>query len=333
MTRQQKRIATATQTALAALEAWFNDLEPYNEDFPAKGTVSGALVVLDHLKNAFDLDIESHTAKGGSQVKGASGISVKRILATFGETRRFVAEGGRTNRGLRGDIRSLLAAIAGARLEELIASERNAVLEELQRRLVVKVREFHAKQRLECKYYRHQSAYQFVSAILRVAKDRGKEGPVGQYLVGAKLQLRFPEETIENKSYSTADAPQEKHGDFLLGDTVFHVTVAPTLGLLEKCRQNIEDDLHPWLLVPERTAPLFRSEAEANLAGPFTLNSLEAFVSQNVAELAHFSSQLVPIQLLRLLEIYNDRVTVVEIDRSMLIDVPSPLRRLKVVDG
>ncbi len=280
---------------------------------------------MERLKEEYSVDIESHTARGGAQVKGASGTAVKKILGAFGETRRFVAEGGRTNRGLRGDMKAMLEAIGKARLEDLGKSERIPVLNELQEFLVERVKEFHSRQLLECKYSSNESAYQFVGAILRVAKTRGKEGPVAQYLVGAKLELRFPSYQIENKSYSTADAPQDRPGDFLVGDTVFHVTVAPTIAVLEKCQQNIQDDLSPWLLVPERTTALFRPEAEATVLGRFTLSSIESFVAQNVAELAGFSGDMLPEQLLLLIEIYNKRVEAVELDRSMLIEVPSSL--------
>jgi len=47
----------------------------------------------------------------------------------------------------------------------------------------------------------------------------------------------------------------------------------------------------------------------------------------NVAELAEFSVELLPKQLLQLLETYNERVAAVEIDRSMQIEIPSSLIR------
>jgi hypothetical protein len=320
---------TSLNVALAAQNRWFDGLELYADDFPAKGTISGALVVLEHLKEDYDLNIEAHTAKGGSQIKGASGAAVKRILAQFGEHRRFVSEGGRTNRGLRGDIKTMLQALNTVSLEKLSPSERNTILQALQRFLAGKVTRFFELQQLDCKYSPNLSAYQFVSAILKAARDRGKEGAVAQYLVGAKLQLRFPGQQIENKSASTADAPQEKHGDFCIGDTVFHVTVAPMPPLVEKCRKNIEENLRPWLLIPERSMALFRAEVEQRITGPFTLTSIENFIAQNVAELAEFSAELLPKQLLRLLEIYNERVAAVEIDRSMQIEISSALLRLK----
>lgn len=57
------------------------------------------------------------------------------------------------------------------------------------------------------------------------------------------------------------------------------------------------------------------------------MNGIEAFISQNIDELSKFSDELLPSQLLRLLEIYNRRVEAVESDRSMLIEIPTALAR------
>lgn len=46
----------------------------------AKGTICAALVVLDSLKDNLNLDINSHLAAGGAQIKGVSGKAVAKIL-------------------------------------------------------------------------------------------------------------------------------------------------------------------------------------------------------------------------------------------------------------
>ena len=294
--------------------------------FPAKGTISGALVVLDNLKEKFTLNIDEHTAKGGSQVKGASGESVKRILAKFGEIRPFVAEGGRTNRGLRGDIRTMLGVVATTELKESSSGQRIAILEELQRYLVGKVVEFHNRQRIKFVYDLMKTTRQFVKDILVAARQTAKEGPVAQYLIGAKLQLRFPDKKIENKSYSTADEQQNRPGDFFVGTTAFHVTVSPMPMVFEKCQRNSENGLRPFLLVPEHLLQGARQNAGLKPSIPIEVESIESFVAQNIFEISEFSSELLPGQFRRLLEVYNERVNAVEIDKSMLIQIPGNLR-------
>ena len=58
---------------LTSLDNWYAGLAKYSGGMPARGTLGGALAVAEALKTNFNLDLESHTAKGGSQIKGASG--------------------------------------------------------------------------------------------------------------------------------------------------------------------------------------------------------------------------------------------------------------------
>lgn len=207
------------QVALDSFTSRYVKLRCYAGGFPAKGTIAGALVVLERLKEEYVLDIDAHTAKGGSQIRGASGPSVRRLLAEFGETRPFVSEGGRTNRGLRGDIQTMLSALFDLGLDDIDSSSRDGVLRRFQEFLVQRVSEFHGRQRLRFVFDASGTARQWVRELLSNARETGKAGAVAQYLVGAKLQLRFPDERIGNESYSTADLPTGRVGDFLVQGT------------------------------------------------------------------------------------------------------------------
>lgn len=308
-----------------AFTTWYEALPRHRYNLPAKGTLAGALVVLDHLQQTFDLDINAHTAKGGSQVRGASGTAVKKILSTFGETRLFVSEGGRTNRGLRGDIDLLLHTINAMRLSHQSAEARNAVLRRFQELLVDRVREFHTLKRLEIVYAATSSTWQLVHDLLLEAKKTDKDDAVSQYLVGAKLQLRFPGIKVENELFSTADVQKGRPGDFRVRDTVFHVTVRPTVSVYDKCRRNLEKGLRVYLLVPDAFTDGARQNAELNAAGQITVQSLESFVSQNIDELSEFGADRVKKELRKLFEVYNARVDSIEANKSLLIDIPDNL--------
>ncbi len=193
------------EEAKASFEIWYHSLKRYAGGFPARGTIGGALVVLDRLIENFDPDINAHTAGGGAQIKGASGDAVGRILERYGESRPFLSEGGRTNRGLRGDIKSMLVVINSLGLEVLTVDERNATLQSFQVFLVDRVRDYHNSQRLEIVFDGSKSTWQIVHDLLEKAGESRKAGPVAQYLIGAKIQLRFPHIVIDNHSYSTAD--------------------------------------------------------------------------------------------------------------------------------
>ena len=125
--------------------------------------------------------------------------------------------------------------------------------------------------------------------INQIARETGKVGPVAQHLVGAKLQLRFPTETISNESYSTADDQLGRPGDFFVGSTVFHVTVAPMPPVFDKCIKNLEDGYRVYLLVPERELSGARYNAENKAPGKIAVESIESFVGQNIEELSFFN--------------------------------------------
>ena len=133
-------------------------------------------------------------------------------------------------------------------MKSLPPKRRNEILNEMQRFLVGKVVEFHNRERIKMIYDPSKSTWQNIQGLLSAARETGKEGPVAQHLVGAKLQLRFPEITVGNESYSTADDQLGRPGDFYIGDTAFHVTVAPMGPVYEKCKDNLENGYRVFLL-------------------------------------------------------------------------------------
>lgn len=314
------------KNALDAFKAWYLDLPVHKASGgPAKGTLAAALVVLERLKSDYHLDLEEHRAPGGSQIKGAGGAAVKKILERFGETRPFAKEGGRTNRGGPGDIKLMFDALKGAKLDYCTPDERAEILDRLQRFLVDRVIEFHNRERLKLVYDPTRTTWQTIQDLLLTARETGKEGPVAQHLVGAKLELRFPELSIGKESYSTADDQLGRPGDFWIGDTAFHVTVAPMPALFEKCAQNIKEGYRVFLLVPDRSLSGARQNAELIMPGRMVAESIESFVSTNVEELSVFTQKKVVSGLRRLLETYNKRISEAETDKSMLVEMPKNL--------
>ncbi|GAB4209952.1 MAG: hypothetical protein OHK0022_42030 [Roseiflexaceae bacterium] len=318
---------TIESDAETAFQNWYQRASN-SDGFPAKGTIAGALVVLERLKDNFDLNIDSHMAKGGAQIKGASGARVKDILNQHGETRRFVSEGGRTNRGLPSQMRDMLAAIKTAHLDNISPDSRTDILHRLQHFLVAKIQDWHNQQRMDIEYNPSKSTRYIIGKILDIAKSKGKSGQVAQYLVGTKLELRLRGSSIvvSNESYSTADSQLNREGDFLIGNTVFHVTMSPALPVFEKCKQNLFRGYRVFLLVPDNQVFGARSTAEATAPGQIAVESIESFVSQNIDEMSQFSEDNLKTEFLELLETYNNRVNSVEIDKSILIDIPPNLQ-------
>ena len=237
----------------------------------------------------------------------------------------FSREGGRTNRGLPGSIGQLLETLAANGFGELSQKERAAEIEQMQVFLVGEVRRWHGTQRLAPKFDPNRPIWYFVTDLLEIARDRAADGPVAEYIVGAKLQLRFPNRQIRNTSYSTADSQPGVFGDFDVEDTVFHVTVAPAAGLFDKCKENLEDGKVVYIVTPFEDVAGTVLAVRHRRIGPVVVTSIEGFVSQNLEELSEFAVGESKSQLKRLLETYNFRVSEVETDKSLLIKLPTNL--------
>jgi hypothetical protein len=293
---------------------------------PARGSVAGSLVVLEGLKENYVLELDQFRTSGKSQIRGVSGSAVQQITERYGETRSFLSEGGRTNRGLAAAISALLDTLRPLGLEGLSSAQRTKILSELQRFLVDKIREYFSRERLKIAYDPTRTTWDAIHSILREAQDNGKGGPVAEYLVGAKLALRFPDVEVENKSFSTADALTARPGDFFIGDTAFHVTVHPTPGHFQRCQANIRQGMKVYLLVPDGVLAAARQIAILTAPGQISVESIESFVSQNLDEISVFSKNEMVTGIAQLLEIYNHRVDAVENDKSLLIEIPHNLQ-------
>ena len=307
---------------------WYSSLKVVKaNNGPANGSIATALVVLERLKNEnYNLDFNTHIAVGGMQIRGASGASVAAILKEFGEERPFAKEGGRTNRGGPAEIKALLETLRMLKLETKPSVIRKETLHLMIQFLVDRVKDFHNRQKIKLTFTPSHSTWHIVQSLLAEAATEGKAGYVAQHLVGAKLQLRFPDIEVSNEGGSTADMQTQRPGDFLIGHTAFHVTVAPMQPVFEKCRHNIGQGFKPFLLVPDSKLVGTRQIAEQTCEQQIAVESIESFVSQNINEIGAFNNASIIGSFKALILIYNRRVDEVETDKSLMIELPSNLR-------
>ncbi len=312
--------------AIAVLDDWYNGLGLYQDRLPAKGSIAAALHVLGRLQSDYQLDISAHVAGGESQIAGLSAAAVKKVLTEYGETRVMSAVGGRSNRGARGAVAALLAAMKPLGLERKPEATRIEILKAMQRHIVeAYVPPYFSVKRVKATFNVNNATWTFINSILENARQSGKGGPVAEYLVGAKLSLRFPEKDIRNKRYSESDAQVGCYGDFQIGNTVFHVTVAPMPELFEKCKGNLEHGMRVYLLVPDVMVIGVRQNTALLADGRIAVESIESFVATNIDELCEFDGDQLKSGFRKLLEKYNERVDDVELDKSMLIEIPMNL--------
>ena len=301
---------------------WWESFSPRSR---SRGNIAGGLVLLENLRGDFNLDINAHKAPGSDQLRNATRSNVQRILSRFGEERVLLKEGGRTNRGLVRNLTLLLDALSATSIEELSSDARDSELGNMQAVLVDKAREKFNAEKLSFDYGKDITSREVVRMILDSARNRRKAGDVAEYLVGAKLALRFPCYDIRNSAASAADDQTEEHGDFQMNDGVFHVTIAPNSGHYDKCKHNLANGLRVFLLVPDDLLAGTRQNTELTMAGRVSVESIESFVSQNIEELSDFDGKKVPQSMRQLLEKYNERLAEVETDLSLQVEIPATM--------
>lgn len=309
--------------ALGTLEEWFNSYKPSPGEEPNTYVICAGLAVLEKMRDSFPLERTDYMTPG-NQVK-TSGSVIRSILERKGEDRRFTSEGGRTTRGTVPAAEGIVERLNEIEpLADLSDEERLQVIDGLQVWLVERVKDYFGRQRIEVEVNLNRPSPQIVGEILKAAGL--KAGAVAQHLVGAKLAVRFPDLDVENFSYTTADQQLGRPGDFVVGDTAFHVTVSPMPAVLEKCKDNLRDGYRPLLLVPTSRMQAARQMAESIEAqDDIGIMAIESFVGQNIEELGGFGKTNLAKNFRELLEKYNERVENVETDRSLLIQPPANL--------
>lgn len=316
----------AKTQAIEALVSWYEGEKTSPDEDPKRYVVCAGLAITELIRKTFPLTERDYLTEK-NQVKKTGGPAIKSILERFGESRQYAREGGRTTRGTRPAAERLVKALnAISALSQLSESERQEVMDALQEWLVDRVKEYFDRKKIDVEITLDKSGQQIVAGIIEAATARGVAGAVAQHLVGAKLALRYPHLNIENHSYTTADIQLGRPGDFVVGDTVFHVTVAPMPAVIDKCDANLRNNFRSILLVTESKLQAARQMAEMKgISDRVGLYSIEAFVGQNIEELSEFGRGNLSQGWKTLLEKYNERVIEVETDRSLLIEIPANL--------
>lgn len=309
--------------ALGTVRQWFDSHRPSPDVEPNTYVMCAGLAVLERMRMAYPLKRVDYITPG-NQVR-TSGTLIQSILERNGEERRFTREGGRTTRatvpaaeGLVNELNEV-TALAG-----LPDDQRGQAIDELQAWLVERVRDYLNQQAIEVEVNLSKPSPQIVADVLEAAGS--KAGAVAQHLVGAKLAIRYPYLQIENFSYTTADQQLGRPGDFVVGDTVFHVTVSPMPPVLHKCEDNLRNGYRSMLLVLDSRLQAARQMAETiGLLNRVGILAVESFVGQNIEEIGGFGKEGLAGGFRKLLDTYNERVEDAETDRSLLIRLPSNL--------
>lgn len=294
------------------------------KNFRGKGPISVALVVTQHAKTmGFPLIPETLITEGGGQVLGLGKGAVQSILKRHGIVRVLAAEGGRTSRGSLGNMREYVVFLNG------LSRKARVDIEAIEAFWIDRVHEFFAGKPFKIKLDASRSLRMVVRDVVGQAEDRQKTmrgvhyaGAVLQHLVGAKLDCALGKGHLLHNSFSTADAPRERAGDFFLGDVAIHVTTSPGEAVIERCRENLNDGYRPILVTIQRGLNVAEGlAANIGLSDRIDIFEVEQFVALNLYELAKFAAEGRKTAVTDLVSRYNEIVGEFETDPSLKIEL------------
>lgn len=177
------------------------------------------------------------------------------------------------------------------------------------------------------KYDQAKSLSHAVHELLEQARKRQRANPgttysgtVLQHLVGAKLETILPDGQITHHGASVADASTARSGDFIIGETVIHVTTAPAEALMRKCLNNIDSGFRPIIITTHESKA--GAESLLNIHGigdRVDLLDAEQFLATNVYEWSLFKISDCRPTVERLLTRYNAIVEQCEADPSLKV--------------
>jgi hypothetical protein len=147
-------------------------------------------------------------------------------------------------------------------------------------------------------------------------------GAVLQHMVGAKLDCALGKGKFGHNSFSTADAPGGRVGDFLIGDVAIHVTTSPGEAVIEKCRDNLNDGYRPMLVTLQRGLTVAEElAANVGLGDRIDIFEIEQFVALNLYEIGKFGADGRKTAVADMVGRYNEIIDEYETDPSLRIDL------------
>lgn len=286
----------------------------------ARSTLAGAVVVLDKLRQQAPISREDILTANG-QLVGGRGVALRNTLAHYGETRKFLADGVTTRSALK--FESLAELLEwGSPMAGWETAEREVAVSQLVAPVLAQIDAYFLRRQMRVKLDLNDSPVTWVEQIFDVAQERSR-GRVEQHLVGAKLQKRMPEQDISAHAAFAADVQTQRSGDFVLGNIVFHVTAVPALPVIEKCQDNLRQNLNPVLVVPRAKIERAKGLASATpeLERRISFVAIEDFLATNIIEMAGVENSSFVEVLESIVELYNERINQSETDKSLRIDL------------
>ncbi len=276
--------------------------------------LQAALALLEKLRDDPSLKVGDHLASKGSAGLQSHETYGKRAHERFG-IEPMNKNHGRRSSSLQDWGQELLDQIEAQGFETASQGERDVILHTAQEALASTLKRISEQEPLEVRV-RERTAEAILGDVLKQADEKNKAGDVAQYLVGAKLMLRFdrempilPANKGDRKSRRDADPRQ---GDFEVGNAVVEVAVGlPDEKHLDQVAQILDSPgAEVWLLTRADRVETWRKAVDSARevdGARVVVSSVEAFIGQNITELGEFSTVHRTGKLKALFDLYNER--------------------------
>jgi hypothetical protein len=303
----------STSTRAANLEA-FLQAHTKKGDLFVPARLQAALALLERLRDFPSLTLSEHLSQSGSAgIQGHETFGDKALHRLH--LQPINKNHGRRSSNLPGWGQGLLNAVAAMGFANATPEGRNQIINEAQDIFAAPLRNIIEQDPLAARV-RGRTAEAVVNDLLLAAEAKGKSGDVAQYLVGAKLALRFKRPIPvypANKSDRTSHfdlAP--RLGDFEIENAVIEVALGlPDDKHLQQIAEILENsDAEVWLLTRAERVETWQRELkkeEGVDTKRVVVTSVEAFVGQNITELGEFSAKGKADRLRALFDLYNER--------------------------
>jgi len=286
-------------------------MEKHGKAIPAR--VQAAMALLEKLRDDPSLDLADHKKKGSSGLESHETFG-NRVHERLGLD-RINKNHGRRSSSIGDWGQDLLDLVKDGGFERASAAAKTRLLDDAQDRLGTIIRGILEQDPIEVRV-KGRSAETVIRDVLEQAEEKGKTGDVAQYLVSAKLMLRLNRE-IPVVGSNLGDRRSHADVNPRTGDVeIENATIEVAVGLpdekhLTQISEALEDtDAEVWLLTRHDRVATWRTELNATDGLDYrrvVVNSVEAFVGQNITEMGAFSSSGRASQLRELFKLYNER--------------------------
>jgi hypothetical protein len=290
----------------------------------SKGPLCVMLVVTQNAREkTFPLVESDFLVPNRGQVAGLGKNAVQKILKKHNIIHILAEEGGRTSRGSIEHMKSYLTFLNELHEQNLLEWPF------IETFWIERTNAFFASKPFHIKIDSAKSLKNMVHELMRDVNERQKKqtgtmyaGAVMQHLTAAKLQIALPDVEFEVHGFSSADQPTNRKGDFLIGETVIHVTTTPSEALLRKCNSNLGQNLKPLIITSLKGVGTAEGLAEnISISDRIDVFEFEQFVATNLFELGRGKKVQVNVSINDLIGRYNAIIEKVETDKSLLIEL------------